>query len=155
MLYENIADFFSFLSDLLPCKLFSVDSAKPWPAPTSDLYTQVTLSVLKKRVLFIFIRILPPSLIALLSCSYLPWPKCIDMICTFTVSEWDSEFLVFLNTKQILQREYGKAGFLQLCLLRRTQRVELGAPSDSICLTMTNFSPPEPYAPICKVKFLD
>ena len=154
MLYENIADFFLFSFCHFHVNYFQWIK-RSRGQPQLQTFSQVPLSVLKKRVLFIFIRILPPSLIALISCSYLPWPKCMDMICTFTVSEWDSEFLVFLNTKQILQREHGKAGFLQLCLLRRTQRVELGAPSDSICLTMTNSSPPEPYAPICKVKFLD
>lgn len=155
MLYENIADFFSFF--FLTHLLVNYFQWIQWSCgqPQLQILSRVPLSVLKKGVLFIFIRILPPSLIALISRSYLPWPKCIDMICTYTVSEWDSEFLVFLNTKQILQIQRGKAGFLQLCLLRRAQRVELGAPSDSICLTMTNSSPPEPYAPVCKVKFLD
>ena len=57
MLYENIADFFLFsffffLSDLIPCKLFSVDSMKPWLAPTSDPFPDPPISTKKKVYLF-------------------------------------------------------------------------------------------------------
>ena len=59
MLYENIADFFSFLSDLLPCKLFSVDSAKPWPAPASDLYPGPPISTKKESFIYFNKNITP------------------------------------------------------------------------------------------------
>ena len=70
MLYENIADFFFFfLSDSLACKLFSVDSVKLWPAPTSDPFPGPPISTKKRSFIYFHKNITPIP-----NCPYITFP---------------------------------------------------------------------------------